>query len=124
MPIRLLCRAVAVMCALSAAVNAAVQQKRPWKGYSILGNGHVTAVYSDDSRITDLTHASGIQHFYFRDYTADYVASTSFDVMETGARQVGMKNFFTARTTTHLPDGSVGEVLCYVHPSDAVVLSL
>ena len=82
-------------------------------GHSILGNGRVTVVYSDDSRIP----GRGIQHFYFKDYTADYVASTSFGL--TGASQVGMKNFFTAQTTTPL-----AQVLCFVHPEDAVVLSL
>src|ERR1700729_948841 len=80
-------------------------QKKPWKGYAILGNGHLTAVYSDDSRIESLTHQKGIQHFYFADYTADYVASTSFEPVGhtgSGARQVGMKNFFTAQTKTSL----------------------
>jgi GH15 family glucan-1,4-alpha-glucosidase len=92
-------------------------QERPWKGYSILGNGHLTIVYSDDSRIVSLTHAKGIQHFYFKDYTADYVASTSFGLA--GASQAGMKNFFTAQTTAPL-----ARALCFVHPEDAVVLSL
>ena len=92
-------------------------QKRPWKGYAILGNGHLTAVYSDDSRVESLTHAKGIQHFYFKDYAADYVASTSFEL--TGTPRAGMKNFFTAQTTTPLAD-----IRCFVHPDDAVVLSL
>ena len=35
-----------------------------------------------------------------------------------------MKNFFTAQTTTSYPDGSTGRVLCFVHPSHAVVMSL
>ncbi len=105
--------------------------KRPWKGYSILGNGHLTAVYSDDSRISGLTHAKGIQHFYFRDYTADYIASTSFDLEQnghalesTGGDAVGMKNFFTTQTETRLSNGSLQTVLCFVHPDDAAVLSL
>ena len=95
--------------------------KRPWKGYAILGNGHLTAVYSDDSRIESLTHQKGIQHFYFADYTADYVASTSFEPIgrNAGAPRVGMRNFFTAQTIT-----SLGEVRCFVHPDDALVLSL
>lgn len=109
------------------------EQKRPWKGYSILGNGHLTAVYSDDSRIVSLTGGQGIQHLYFKDYTADYVASTGFALLDgngnaikegdAGARQIGMKNFFTAQTTTSLPDGPDTRVLCFVHPEDAVVLS-
>src|SRR5271170_6538320 len=77
-------------------------QKRPWKGYAILGNGHLNVVYSDDSRIESLTHRKGIQHFYFKDYTADYVASTSFELTgrSAGASHVGMQNFFTAETIT------------------------
>ena len=112
------------MCALTATVGAA-EQHRPWKGYSILGEGHLTVVYSDDSRITGLTHAKGIQHFYFKDYTADYVASTSFEVSAaSGPPQVGMQNFFTARTMSPLADGSSERVLCWVHPGGAAVLSL
>jgi GH15 family glucan-1,4-alpha-glucosidase len=96
-------------------------QKRPWKGYAILGNGHLTAVYSDDSRIESLTHQKGIQHFYFKDYAADYVASTRFELTggSAGSSQVGMQNFFTAQTTTALAD-----LRCFVHPDDAVVLTL
>src|SRR5579884_2395411 len=128
MPIGIARRGFALMCVMTASVGFA-QQKRPWKGYSILGNGNVTAVYSDDSRITNLTHATGIQHLYFRDYTADYVVSTRFDMAEQRAgeasvRQVGMKNFFTAQTVSTPADGSETRVLCYVLPADAVVLTL
>ncbi len=106
--------------------------KRAWKGYSILGNGHVTAVFSDDSRITSITGAKGIQHLYFKDYATDYVASTSFEVAEkyekaeqghTGP-EIGMANFFTASTVTSWSNGSSQQVQCFVHPSDAVVLAL
>ena len=118
----------ALMLTASAATLCLAQgqgQKRPWKGYSILGNGRLTAVYSDDSRIAGITHARGIQHLYFKDYTADYVASTSFEVVDSGrAPRVGMQNFFTARTETSLPGGSTATLLCFVHPHDAVVLSL
>ena len=126
---------LAVVLILSSGVLAYSQGSgvnRPWKGYSILGNGHLTAVYSDDPRISGSTHANGIQHFYFNDYTADYVASTSFEVLG-GNRQalatvegdaVGMKNFFTTQTQTRLANGSAKTVLCFVHPDDAAVLSL
>lgn len=90
-----------------------------WKGYAILGNGHLTAVYSDDQRITAATHAQGIQHFYFENYTADYVASTAFDVPKENDTTVGMKNFFTTETR----HGSAGTVLCFIHPAGAAVLS-
>jgi hypothetical protein len=130
------CRGLAVLLAAMNAMMCFAQLKepnRPWKGYSILGNGHITAVYSDDSRITSLTGRKGIQHLYFRDYTVDYVASTSFGLVgsngrtmrgsSAGASEIGMKNFFTAQTTTSLPDGSSTRTLCFVHPEDAVILS-
>ncbi len=108
------------------------ESDRPWKGYSILGDGNLAAVYSDDARIVGSTHAKGIQHFYFKDYTADYVASTSFELLDRngtalgtiGADAVGMKNFFTTQTQSWLADGSLETVLCFVHPDDAVVLSV
>ncbi len=107
-------------------------EKHPWKGYAILGNGNLTAVYSDDSRISGATTRKGIQHFYFQDYTADYVASTAFDVLDGEAdaaeqmvgSKVGMKNFFTTQTQTRLNDGSAATILCFVHPEGAAVLSL
>jgi hypothetical protein len=122
-----------ILLALSIGMLADSQQigtKRPWKGYSILGNGHLTVVYSDDPRIAELTHARGIQHLYFGDYTADYVASTSFEVsnpsgntVSSGADAVGMKNFFTTQTKT--PLGSANKVVnCFVHPDGAVVVAL
>jgi hypothetical protein len=91
-----------------------------WKGYAILGNGDLTAVYSDDERISATTHAEGIQHLYFEDYTADYVASTTFDLPKENHTAVGMKNFFTTETR----HGAAGTVLCFIHPGGAVVLSL
>ena len=110
-------RGFALLLTVFAASAQPTDQKRPWKGYSILGNGHLTAVYSDDSRI----RGRGIQHLYFKDYTADYVASTSFQLLgrSAGPSEVGMKNFFTAQTITPI-DG----VRCFVHPQDSVVLSL
>lgn len=106
---------------------------RAWEGYAILGSGHLTAVYSDDPRITQSTHARGVQHLYFGDYTADYIASTSFQLIDPNGAAisaagadptVGMKNFFTAQTQTSLPNGASQTVLCFVHPDDAVVLSV
>jgi hypothetical protein len=103
--------------------------KDAWQGYSILGNGSLTVVYSDDRRILAKTKASGIQHFYFGDYTADYVAATSFELAgealgSSPASQVGMKNFFTAQTQTPSANGGSAAVLCFVHPQNAAVLSL
>ncbi len=100
--------------------------KRSWKGYAILGDGHLTAVYSDDDRITAATHAKGIQHFYFQNYTADYISSTSFNFPSQPAApaSVGMQNFFTAQTQTRLSNGASQNVTCFVHPAGAAVLSL
>ncbi len=124
-----------LLLALSTGMLAYSQGKnstRPWKGYSILGNGHLAAVYSDDPRISASTHAKGIQHFYYGDYTADYIAGTSFELLDQNgsalraveADAVGMKNFFTTQTQTHLTNGSMQTVLCFVHPGDAAVLSV
>jgi GH15 family glucan-1,4-alpha-glucosidase len=120
-------RVALLLMLLTAGVSRAqpAGAKRPWKGYAILGNGRLTAVYSDDTRITGATHATGIQHFYFRDYTTDYIASTSFHLLNQASQAiVGMKNFFTTQTQTALSDGSTQSVLCFVHPDDAAVLSL
>ena len=45
-----------------------------WPGYAILGNGSICAVYSDDARLAPKSRLRGIRHFYYRDYTADYIA--------------------------------------------------
>ncbi len=116
---------ILLICSPALSLAQGTNSKRPWKGYSILGNGHLTVVYSDDSRISASTHAKGIQHLYFRDYTADYVASTSFHLpAPNAAHSIGMKNFFTTQTHTHLSNGSTKTILCFVHPDDAVILSL
>ncbi len=117
---------------LSLAQAQPAAENHRWKGYAILGSGHLTAVYSDDARIVALTHQKGIQHFYFGDYTADYVTSTSFDLLNrdgqplapAGDETVGMKNFFTTQTRSSSAIGSSKTVLCFVHPDDAAVLSL
>jgi GH15 family glucan-1,4-alpha-glucosidase len=120
MQARMVCRGFAFVLTVVAASLCLAQptdQKRPWKGYAILGNGHLTAVYSDDNRIP----GRGIQHLYFKDYTADYISSTSFQLAGSpaGVSHVGMQNFFTAQTVTPLSD-----VRCFVHPDDAIVLTL
>src|SRR6201996_5626815 len=117
MPPRSFVPALLIFCMTHLYAGAATHV---WKGYAILGNGHLTVVYSDDPRISAATHAQGIQHLYFEDYTADYVASTAFDLPEQNDAVVGMKNFFTAEAR----HGSAGSVLCFVHPEGAAVLSL
>lgn len=100
----------------------------PWKGYAILGNGRLCAVYSDDARITAATGKRGIQHFYVGDYTVDYIASTSFTQngaeSSTGPDSIGMKDPYTTVSRFAIPGGGTREVRCFVHPDDAVVLRL
>ncbi|MFA6596656.1 MAG: hypothetical protein WCS69_02965 [Ignavibacteriaceae bacterium] len=104
--------------------------ERPWKGNAILGNGNLCVVYSDDARIKARTNYSGLQHFYFNDYTVDYIASSSFELsdengnLEKGKEDiVDLKNFFTARTKSFYKNGIQQEITCFVHQKDAVVLS-
>lgn len=100
---------------------------RPWKGNAILGNGNVCVVYSDDPRISAETKNVGIQHLYVQDYTTDYIASTSFRVegeTESNIDSLGMRDVCIAFTRSILPTGLTKEVRCFVHPDDAVVLSL
>ncbi len=105
-------------------------QKKAYKGNAILGNGNLCAVYSDDPRIIKLNGTKGIQHLYYKDYTADYVASTSFDLFNdknellSGKDSIGMKNFFTTFTTSNIGNKIFKDVTCFVHPQDAVVLNL
>jgi GH15 family glucan-1,4-alpha-glucosidase len=116
---------------LMGAVCEGQVSRAPWKGYAILGNGNLTAVYSDDSRITASTQAEGIQHLYFKDYGADYVASTRFRLVgedgnaltPEGPAVVGMKNFFTTQTVTRFTNGVTHTVLCFVDADGAVVSS-
>jgi GH15 family glucan-1,4-alpha-glucosidase len=101
-----------------------------WKGNAVLGNGKVCVVYSDDPRIEAKTHRKGIQHLYFNDYTADYVSSAYFQLSDhnkkilQGKNSIGLKNFFTTLTTTHFKNDGFSRVTCFVHPNDAVVVSL
>ncbi len=100
---------------------------KSWKGYSILGNGNLCLVYSDDPRIVKLTKCSGIQHFYFGNYTHDYIASSSFIISgEHGnaSSTTGMKNFCTAESRTNYSDGLAEKVDCFVLPQNAAVLSM
>jgi len=67
-----------------------------WKGFAIIGNGDVCTVYSDDNRLK----GQGLQHFYYKDYTADYISSTSVEVIKEngsifgGKKSIGMADFF------------------------------
>jgi GH15 family glucan-1,4-alpha-glucosidase len=129
MPVRVWKSALGLLL-MGAACKGQVSRS-PWKGYAILGNGNLTAVYSDDSRITASTQAEGIQHLYFKDYTADYVASTRFRLLgedgsaltPEGAAVVGMRNFFTTQTVARFANALTQTVRCFVDADGAVVSS-
>lgn len=104
-----------------------------WPGYAILGNGNICAVYSDYAGSSSKSTLRGIQHFYYRDYTADYIASTSFQVLDEANSicqkdaahpdSVGMENFYTTFTKSLLAGGIHVESRAFAHPGDAIVLS-
>jgi len=103
-----------------------------WKGYAILGNGNICAVYSDDSRIIAKNGgASGIHHLYYKNYTTDYVQSSSFQVISPSTidkppivDSTGMSNFFTTQTIKKFSDNSVIKADCFVTEKDIIVQQL
>jgi hypothetical protein len=111
----------------STAIAAKHNPERPYKGYAIIGNGSLCAVYSDDSRICDKTKLRGIQHFYVNDYTVDYIASTSFDLIDSAGHTMphrdstGMKNYFTPATYSTFDRGITGTAMCFMHPQGVVL---
>ena len=114
---------------LSAWGGEPTRARRPWKGFAVMGNGRLCAVYSDDPRVAAGSHA-GLQHLYFRDYTADYVAATAFEVRQDGRLLepsappgVDRADPYSTRTRTSYPGGAVLEVRCAVHPAGAVLLA-
>lgn len=94
-----------------------------WKGNAIVGNGNICIVYSDDSRIEAKSKGKGIQHFYFKDYTMDYISSSLVEIGgEKMKDSIGMKDFFSPVTFSR-GENSSGEIVCYVLPEDAAVIS-
>jgi GH15 family glucan-1,4-alpha-glucosidase len=104
---------------------ASNKKRQPWKGSAIIGNGEVCAVYSDDERLSK----SGIQHFYYKDYTADYISSSSCEVylengsVLTGEKTIEMANFYTTSTKIE-SDSNVFEVQVNSLPDFGVIISL
>lgn len=103
----------------------------PWKGMAILGNGKLTAVYSDDARIQKQSGALGIQHLYYKNYTMDYIrhsqASMVVDkqfIPQTENPSISMKNFHTAQSEWTQPNGEKLVVAVTSHPKDAILVSL
>jgi hypothetical protein len=102
---------------------------KPWKGFAIIGNGSLCAVYSDDPR----TSRKGIQHLYYKNYSCSYVQSTSSDLFNSGTTQylhktkedsVGMANFFTTSTQSYYEHSLKKEVKCFAYPDNAIVVSV
>jgi len=105
---------------------------RPWKGNAILGGGNICLVYSDDPRMYAVTKGKGIQHFYYKDYATDYIASTETLLYDSHGNRVdsaeqistGMETFFSTLTKTSILPAGTKEVRCYVHPAGAAVLTV
>ena len=102
---------------------------RPWKGFAILGNGNLCAVYSDDLR----TKGSGIQGLYYENYTCSYIGSTYTRLfhseMNTPLKtikkdSIGMSNFFTSSTHSYYENSMEEKVNCFVHPKNGIVLTI
>ncbi|MDP4173793.1 MAG: hypothetical protein Q8933_07485 [Bacteroidota bacterium] len=109
---------------------------KPWKGNAILGNGNICVVYSDDRRISSETKSKGIQHFYYKDYTADYIKGSEFEIITDkpeilskaknagNTTEIGIENSFCAFTKTMFQSGLTSITKCFVHPKDAAILTL
>jgi len=96
-----------------------------WKGYSILGSGTVCAVYSDDDRLSK----SGIQHFYYKNYTADYISSSFCNVilkndsLLQGKKSIRMANFYTT-STKKISGLKIFEIRAKSIPEHGIIISL
>jgi len=101
------------------------EKHKAWKGSAIIGNGEVCAVYSDDERLGK----TGIQHFYFKDYTADYISSSDYRVyiedgsLFSGRKTIGMANFFSTSTKTENASGAF-EIQVNTLPDAGLIVSL
>ncbi|MBU2445530.1 MAG: hypothetical protein KJ666_08165 [Bacteroidetes bacterium] len=74
---------------------------KAYKGYMILGNGDVAAVYSDDPR----TSGKGIQSLYYKNYTASYINSSYLKIPELQSK-IALEEFFSATATFNKVDES------------------
>ncbi len=102
-----------------------------YKGSSVLGNGKICVVYSDDFRVGNDSLQNGIQHFYFNDFTADYIYSTRFEIFDQSGTNINSKkdeiildDFFTAKTVSILENYDEKSVTCFVHPNDVAILTM
>ncbi len=95
----------------------------PFPGYAVLGNGSISAVYSDDDGSGD---PPGISHLYRGDFGTDLLELGQTLVGQDGARisqrSVGMDPFFAAYSEVPLPDGGLVAWRAFVAEPDAVQL--
>jgi len=126
-----------LFCLLMISTPTADAEERPmprcWPGYAILGNGAVCAVYSDHPGPFKQSALRGIQHLYYRDFTADYVASTDLEVIgPSGAvcprdlplpDSVGMEDAYTAYAEHRISGLGEFEKRARAHPDEAILLN-
>ncbi len=95
----------------------------PFAGYAVLGNGTISAVYSDDDGSDD---PPGMLHLYYHDFATDLLELGQTLVGQGGERvadrSVGLDPFFAAYTQVPLPDGGTLAWRAFVGEQDAVVV--
>jgi hypothetical protein len=95
----------------------------PFPGYAVLGNGSISAVYSDDDGSGD---PPGVLHLYRDDFATDLLELGQTLVGQDGSRitdrAVGLDPFFAATTQVPLPDGGTAAWRAFVGQADAVVI--
>ncbi len=95
----------------------------PFPGYAVLGNGTISAVYSDDDGSGD---PPGVFHLYRGDFATDLLELGQTLVGQEGTRvserAVGMDPFFAAYTEVPLPDGAKLAWRSFVAEQDALVI--
>ena len=131
--------AMILFCILIISIPTAQAEEQPmpkrWPGYALIGNGAICAVYSDHPGPFRQSTLRGIQHLYYRDFTADYVASADLEVIDRqekrsakalrspGEAEVAMESFHTAWSKTPLASGLMLVKRACAHPGDAILLS-
>ena len=101
------------------------ETRQSWKGSAILGNGEICVVYSDDPRFDK----TGIQHFYYKDFTADYISSSACEIylengsLLTGKKSIEMANFYTT-STMYKSGENIFEIQANSLPDIGLILTL
>jgi hypothetical protein len=99
--------------------------QKHWKGYSIIGNGNICAVYSDDKRI----EGKGIHHLYYNNYTFNYINGSSFNLYQNSSKLVpsfeetGNADFFATSTKSYINNAQLYEIKCFAYPESAIILT-